>query len=696
MKKVSLLKTMLLLCALVAGSSSVWAAETAKVTFDFTSNTDWGFPSGSSNKTAAENTYTANDYTITLKGSSGNGYYWNSGYLLIGKTGAYIQFPAFTFNMSKIVVTYSSGVSTSNKQNIYVGESTVSTEVTASQGGTGTFNIASASQAAGTIYKLQITTNNNCQITKIEFFEKKETHTLSSAVSPVGAGTVSLGATSVDEGSTTTISATANAGYVFESWSVDGTGASVTDASAASTTFTMGTANATVTANFTAVTTHEIKWSVNGSIIKTENIAEGSALSFAAPASGIPAGFVFKGWVVEANKINTPTDTDPSANYITSATSTADITYYAVMAAQIGSEPSTLTKMVKGNTFSAGDKIVIVAQSGEQYYALYQETTNSSYVKYYTFTESAASVAMNDKNWLTVSAGTGDKWKLGDATNGYLYSSSSNNLSVVTNNASEWTLVDNNDGTFSLTQGRYLSCRSDLSGDNQYLYRLAGSTPAGVYKLTLYKYVLGDPIYASYCTTAPTTATITIAESGYSSLAKAIGLDFANATTTTDGAAALEAYIVPSITASSVSLSAVTEAPAATGIILKGTAGATYTIPVKADAAAVGTNYLKAAVMAYDCAANEVYILKNGKLCNVTAASTVPAGKAYLLASDVPVSSAPEFLGFIFDDMQTTGVNDVRSKTADVRGDFFDLQGRKVANPKKGLYIVNGKKVAIK
>ena len=39
---------------------------------------------------------------------------------------------------------------------------------------------------------------------------------------------------------------------------------------------------------------------------------------------------------------------------------------------------------------------------------------------------------------------------------------------------------------------------------------------------------------------------------------------------------------------------------------------------------------------------------------------------------------------------------DVRSKMEDVRGDFFDLQGRKVAQPTKGLYIVNGKKVVIK
>ena len=44
----------------------------------------------------------------------------------------------------------------------------------------------------------------------------------------------------------------------------------------------------------------------------------------------------------------------------------------------------------------------------------------------------------------------------------------------------------------------------------------------------------------------------------------------------------------------------------------------------------------------------------------------------------------------------TTGINDVRSETEEVRGGLFDLQGRRVEKPGKGLYIVNGKKVVIK
>ena len=42
-----------------------------------------------------------------------------------------------------------------------------------------------------------------------------------------------------------------------------------------------------------------------------------------------------------------------------------------------------------------------------------------------------------------------------------------------------------------------------------------------------------------------------------------------------------------------------------------------------------------------------------------------------------------------------TGIAEVRSKMADGRDDIYDLQGRKVQNPGKGLYIVNGKKIII-
>jgi len=177
----------------------------------------------------------------------------------------------------------------------------------------------------------------------------------------------------------------------------------------------------------------------------------------------------------------------------------------------------------------------------------------------------------------------------------------------------------------------------------------------------------------------------TIASSGYSSLASAYGLDFANATGLTN------AFVVTNITKDAVMLSSVDELPANSGVILKGTGGAAYSIPVKADASFDGTNKLHAAVTAYDCAANEVYILQSGLFHLVTAASTVPAGKAYLLASDVP--NEARSLMFAFDD-ETTGIDAVSSNW--LNGDFYNLQGQRVDSPKKGLYIVNGRKVLVK
>lgn len=177
----------------------------------------------------------------------------------------------------------------------------------------------------------------------------------------------------------------------------------------------------------------------------------------------------------------------------------------------------------------------------------------------------------------------------------------------------------------------------------------------------------------------------TIASSGYSSLASAYGLDFSNATGLT------AAYVVTNITKDAVTLTSVDELPANSGVILKGTGGDAYSIPVKADASYDGTNKLYAAVTAYDCAANKVYILQSGEFHLVTAASTVPAGKAYLKAEDVP--NEARSLSFLFGD-EETGISAVSRDMKN--GEFYNLQGQRVDAPKKGLYIVNGTKVIIK
>lgn len=73
---------------------------------------------------------------------------------------------------------------------------------------------------------------------------------------------------------------------------------------------------------------------------------------------------------------------------------------------------------------------------------------------------------------------------------------------------------------------------------------------------------------------------------------------------------------------------------------------------------------------------------------------SVPAGKAYLIIADPPTASR-EFIGISFGDEDVTGVNEVKVQK-EVRGEYYNLNGQRVAQPTKGLYIVNGKKVIIK
>ncbi len=72
------------------------------------------------------------------------------------------------------------------------------------------------------------------------------------------------------------------------------------------------------------------------------------------------------------------------------------------------------------------------------------------------------------------------------------------------------------------------------------------------------------------------------------------------------------------------------------------------------------------------------------------AAFDLAANKAYLA---VPTVGAPEFFGFGSD---VTGIDAVNGSELKVNGEYYNLAGQRVANPTKGLYIVNGKKVVIK
>jgi hypothetical protein len=147
---------------------TVLPALTAAVTLDFSSNSNWSFPTS---KTVDSGTYTNSGYSITLEGSSGNGYYFDTSNknLLLGKSGASLTLPAFGFNVSKIKVYGATGASTNVKFNVFVGDDPVSTEVTSSVDDH-EFTIAAGKREVGTIYVIKVNNAYNMRITKIEIY----------------------------------------------------------------------------------------------------------------------------------------------------------------------------------------------------------------------------------------------------------------------------------------------------------------------------------------------------------------------------------------------------------------------------------------------------------------------------------------------------------------------------------------------
>jgi len=131
--------------------------------------------------------------------------------------------------------------------------------------------------------------------------------------------------------------------------------------------------------------------------------------------------------------------------------------------------------------------------------------------------------------------------------------------------------------------------------------------------------------------------------------------------------------------------------PANTPVVLykAGADGTAINVPVIASADAVGSNDLK--VSDGTNPGPNTYVLANkthGVGFYKWAGGSLTSGKIYLQGA----SSAREFLGF----GDVTGIESLTPALSQGEGAWYDLQGRRIAQPTKGLYIVNGRKVVIK
>jgi hypothetical protein len=142
---------------------------------------------------------------------------------------------------------------------------------------------------------------------------------------------------------------------------------------------------------------------------------------------------------------------------------------------------------------------------------------------------------------------------------------------------------------------------------------------------------------------------------------------------------------------SSLKLTEVANVPAGKAVIIMAGAGSyAPTFDVAADDIESDLNVSNGTVTGDG---STIFALANGNsgigFYLVKSGVTIPAGKAYLV---VPALSR-EFIGFAGE--ETTGIKNCKFENATDNA-VYNMNGQRMAQPVKGLYIINGKKTIVK
>ena len=194
---------------------------------------------------------------------------------------------------------------------------------------------------------------------------------------------------------------------------------------------------------------------------------------------------------------------------------------------------------------------------------------------------------------------------------------------------------------------------------------------------------------ASIAVTFVATKPATITEAGYATWIPAKNVEVP---------AGVEAYIATNVKSNTVEMKELLAIPTGVPVVLKGAAN-TYTFEacdvedLEANEADVADNLLKV-VTDEEAAPAGSYVLYNGTegvgFYKWTGAA-LAVGRVYLPAT----SSTRSFIGF--GDSEATGISASLNEKGEMRKEkCFDLQGRRVAQPQNGLYIMGGKKLIVK
>ena len=774
MKKSLLMKTLLLLCALVVGSVSGWAGS---ITF-----ADLGLVNG----IQYSDPFDGGDFTVTFGGGGNDGKYYTTGSGIRVYGGGTMTIAAKSGNIATIVITYDGSNAPSSNDVVSVGTYNESTHtwtgdaasvvftrpsgsghwrvqsITVTLGGTTTCATPTLSLAAGVYTSAQnVTISTTTEDATIYYTEDGSTPTASSTPY-TGAievsATTTIKAIAVKEGNNNSLVASAtyvilgHAGTEADPYSVADARAAIDAGVGMTDVYATGIVsqvdeinvggNATYWISDDGSTTTQLeaykgKNLDNTNFTSNEDIKVGDVVVIYGSLTKFSSTYEFSadnyltskirksdpGLAAVDDEIQMEVTTERDATSLFTVTSDGAISYEssdatianveggklkafkpgvatitisvaqtaAYAAGNVDVEVTVTTKpatpaagpaemtsyslVTDVSTLVAGDKIVLVNEENSKIMA--GQNTNNRAEDNVTISEHAIASLPATAAVITLE-GSSAGWNL-KTEDGYLYaaSSSSNYLRSRTpvddDNAKAIISITDNNAVITF-QGS--NTRNTIKHNNtSNLFSCYNSAAAK------------DNEYVQiYRVDKANTYDVAIGTTGYKTLISSVGATLP---------AGLTAYKAVSAGEGKIRLTSVASIKAGSAYVLKGTASTNYTLTLTDTPEEPTGNILEVST---ETTGNGVYVLANGTSgpgFYKWAGGALGAGRAIVPASAVS-SSAREYLEFSFDN-ETTGLSEVtNTNLTNNTNEFFDLQGRKVAQPTKGLYIVNGKKVVIK
>lgn len=351
----------------------------------------------------------------------------------------------------------------------------------------GYFSCYKNTQADFCIYKLNSGTTTT-----------KYTVTVDTAIT---GGTISASPTEAAEGTTITLTATPDDGYVLDEWLVVPDDDTVTVTVDANNQFTMPACNVEVTASFAEKESRTVSYYAAGTLVHTATVTDGDAIGTLYTPTA-PDGWTFVGWVDAT--IDDPQDTKPTNLYTGEETvSGSDLTLYAVYG-----------KASEGGSGTDGTFKLSVDYNGTTYYV---GVKSGSYLLAQTDEADAVELGLEE------TTGGSYLYYLDGTTKYYIYgagtsTSLSFSTTVPTTNG-VWVVTEQDDGTITLYRGsRYLAFNynngstprfSTYTGSATYPYQL---TKTGGTSLTNYTTNPGTMYTITWQANGETFATSTLAE----------------------------------------------------------------------------------------------------------------------------------------------------------------------------------------